>query len=93
MTTSEERKIDALRRALQEYHTEIREHIVKFSACDNAVRALQTDVYGRPGERGEGLISQVVSLKKSRRVMLTGLKCAWALLLLLAGAVGEFLLH
>lgn len=91
MATDE--KIDALREEVAAYHVEVREHIVRFDACDGAVRVLQADVYGVPGERGEhpGLIGDVRSLKKSRRVMLTGLKCAWALLLLLAGTIGNFI--
>jgi hypothetical protein len=90
MTAKEERAIADLRAELAGYHVEVREHIARSESIAVAVSALQTDVYGLPGEREEtGLIGDVAGLKRSRRTLLWGVKAIWAVLCTaIAGVTG-----
>lgn len=89
MTASEERKIDKLRMELSEYHVEVREHIARDEANEDVFQTVFVDLYGLPGKKGRhpGLMMDVATLKQSRRWMLVGLRGAWALLLIVGGAV------
>lgn len=90
MTATEE--VKALRGELQQYHVEVREHIVRCEHCRVEMDMLAADVYGLPGDDdNSGLMGQVAELRGSRRRMLIGLRSAWALLLVVGGAVlGKF---
>jgi hypothetical protein len=50
-------------------------------------------LYGVPGERGQhpGVMGEVASLKRSRRNLLIGLRCAWGVLIAVAGSLATVL--
>lgn len=86
MTTDD--KIDRLRRELSEYHVQVREHIARDEHLRVEMNVLAADFYGLPGDSANvGVMGDVATLKHSRRWMLIGLRGAWALLLVVGGAV------
>lgn len=93
MTASNEAtELRAIRKELGEYHLEVREHIARCEHCRIEMDVLAADVYGVPGnDASTGLMGHVAELRGSRRRMLIGLRSAWALLLVVGGAVlGKF---
>ncbi len=81
--------IDSLRSELAEYHVEVREHIVRSEAREKAFRDLQVDVYGVPGEKKmhPGLMGEVASLRRSRRVIQIVFGGVWTITTLIFGAI------
>ena len=62
--------------------------VTRCESCRGEFVQLSADVYGLPGEKEThaGLMGAVSDLQRGRRTLLIGLRCAWALLLLLLGA-------
>ena len=89
MTAAETRTLASLRKDLAGYHLEVREHIARFKACDEAVQALQADMYGTPGNKKDdpGLIGEVAKLRGKWRSAVVGLRWVWAALTLAVGTI------
>jgi hypothetical protein len=88
MTTSENDLIEKLRDELHAYHIDVQRLIQRCEACRAELSQLSTDMYGLPGnkETSPGLMGDVAELRRSRKMILLALKCAWALLTILFGA-------
>ena len=80
MTANE--AISELRTELGEYHSDVREHIVRCELCRKNVEKVVIDLYGPTGAPG-GLAADVIQLRKSRKATLAGL---WSILVLFIGA-------
>jgi hypothetical protein len=89
MTAAENNALERLRDELHEYHVDVQRLIQRCESCRADVECLQADVYGLPGnkEQSPGLMGEVAELRRSRRMILYGLRGAWLLLTALAGAV------
>ena len=89
MTASENGALERLRDELHEYHVDVQRLIQRCEACRADVECLRADMYGLPGnkEQSPGLLGDVAELQHSRKLMLWGLRGAWALLTAVAGAV------
>jgi hypothetical protein len=89
MTTAERTTIEKLRDELHAYHIDVQRLIQRCESCRADVLQMAADVYGLPGNKdtSPGLLGDVAELRGSRRRMLLAMRCAWALLVAVAGAV------
>jgi len=88
MTAKETEALNALRAELVAYHVEVREHIARCEACRSDVATMHADLYGIPGNKEHtGVVGEVSELRASRRAILIGLRCAWGVLVAVAGVV------
>jgi hypothetical protein len=94
MTADESLAIERLRDELHEYHVDVQKLITRCEVCHEEVSQLQVEVYGYPGnkEASPGLLGEVAELRGSRKRMLLAMRCAWGLLVGVAGAVAAALL-
>jgi hypothetical protein len=88
VTAAESTLIERLRDELHSYHVDVQKLIQRCEACRADVVQLSADIYGLPGKKdaSPGLLGNVAELRRSRRLMLLGLRCAWVLLTVLIGA-------
>jgi hypothetical protein len=89
MTTSERTTIEKLRDELHAYHVDVQRLIQRCESCRADVLQMAADVYGLPGnkEASPGLMGDVAELRGSRKRMLLAMRCAWAMLVAVVGAV------
>lgn len=88
MTVKEAAALERIREELHAYHVEVKQLVAKCESCHAAVAGLSASVYGIPGKEdmNPGLVGEVAELRNSRRLMLMGLRGAWAIITMLLGA-------
>ena len=76
-----DKKVDGLTNAVNKYHLSVEKHITRCEACRSDVEEIKADLYGVPGskDKSPGLLSDVTALKRSRRMMVWGLRSLWVL--------------
>jgi hypothetical protein len=89
MTADENMAIEKLRDELHEYHVDVQKLITRCEVCHEEVAQLQVEIYGFPGnkEASPGLLGEVAEMRGSRKRMLLAMRCAWGLLVAVAGAL------
>ena len=89
MTHEEQIAIDRLRDELHEYHIDVQRLMQRCESCRSNVECVMADLYGLPGNKGRnpGLMGEVADLRRSRRMIVLGLRGAWVLLTAMTGAI------
>ncbi len=91
MTVKERDQLASISKDLQEYHTDVKTHIVRCESYFGLMDRLNLDMYGNPEDRSgnPGVLASNQELRKSRKVMLRVATGAWTIATLLMGALAS----
>ena len=94
MTIKERSLLERMRDELHGYHVEVVSMAGELKGVSEAVEKIDSDIYGTSGDKktNPGALADITKLLGSRRRMLLGLKGAWAVLLLVVGAMVKYFL-